>query len=50
VTAIVGRTGAGKSTLVDALCRLIQVPAGTVFVDGRDVTDVPLASLRAQIG
>ena len=50
VTAIVGRTGAGKSTLVDALCRLTQVPPGTVFVDGRDVTDLPLASVRAQIG
>ncbi len=50
VTAIVGRTGAGKSTLVDALCRLIQVPEGTVFIDGRDVTTLPLASLRDQIG
>jgi ATP-binding cassette subfamily B protein len=50
VTAIVGRTGAGKSTLVDALCRMIQVPAGTIFVDGRDVTTIPLASLRAQLG
>ena len=50
VTAIVGRTGSGKSTLVDALCRLTQVPVGTIFVDGRDVTDLPLASLRAQIG
>ena len=50
VTAIVGRTGSGKSTLVDALCRLIDVPAGTIFLDGRDVTTLPLASLRAQIG
>jgi ATP-binding cassette subfamily B multidrug efflux pump len=50
ITAIVGRTGAGKSTLVDAMCRLIAVPPGTVFIDGRDVTTVPLASLRAQIG
>ncbi len=50
VTAIVGRTGAGKSTLVDALCRLIDVPAGTVFIDGRDITTVPLASARQQIG
>ena len=50
ITAIVGRTGSGKSTLVDALCRLIQVPHGTVFVDGRDVTTLPLASVRAQIG
>jgi ATP-binding cassette, subfamily B, multidrug efflux pump len=50
VTAVVGRTGSGKSTLVDALCRLIDVPAGTIFIDGRDVTTLPLASLRAQIG
>ncbi len=50
ITAIVGRTGAGKSTLVDALCRLIQVPAGTIFIDGRDVTTLPLDSLRAQVG
>ncbi|MCX5744291.1 MAG: ABC transporter ATP-binding protein, partial [Proteobacteria bacterium] len=50
VTAVVGRTGAGKSTLVDAMCRLIQVPAGTVFLDGHDVTTLPLASARAQIG
>ena len=50
VTAVVGRTGAGKSTLVDALCRLIDVPVGTIFMDGRDVTTVPLASLRAQLG
>ena len=50
ITAIVGRTGAGKSTLVEALCRMIAVPAGTVFIDGRDVTTMPLASLRAQIG
>jgi ATP-binding cassette subfamily B multidrug efflux pump len=50
ITAIVGRTGSGKSTLVDALCRLIQVPEGTVFVDGRDVTTLPLDTLRTQIG
>lgn len=50
VNAIVGRTGAGKSTLVEAMCRLIAVPDGTVLIDGRDVTTVPLASLRSQIG
>jgi ATP-binding cassette subfamily B protein len=50
ITAVVGRTGSGKSTLVDALCRLIDVPAGTIFIDGRDITELPLASLRAQIG
>jgi ATP-binding cassette, subfamily B, multidrug efflux pump len=50
VTAIVGRTGAGKSTLVEALCRLIPIPAGTITLDGRDITTLPLDSLRAQIG
>ncbi|HEX4450172.1 MAG TPA: ABC transporter ATP-binding protein [Kofleriaceae bacterium] len=50
VTAIVGRTGAGKSTLVEALCRLIPVPVGSITIDGRDITTLPLSSLRAQIG
>src|SRR3569623_1424335 len=50
VTAIVGRTGAGKSTLGEAMTRLIAVPEGTVFIDGRDVTTIPLANLRAQVG
>ena len=50
VTAIVGRTGSGKSTLVDAMCRMIEVPASTIFIDGRDVTTIPLSSLRAQLG
>jgi ATP-binding cassette subfamily B protein len=50
ITAIVGRTGSGKSTLVEALCRLIAVPAGSIFLDGRDVTTIPLASLRRQLG
>lgn len=50
VTAVVGRTGAGKSTLVDALTRLIDVPTGSIFCDGRDFTTIPMASLRQQIG
>ena len=50
VTAIVGRTGSGKSTLVDCLTRLIDVPAGTVFLDGRDINCVPLATLRGAVG
>ncbi|HET9624380.1 MAG TPA: ABC transporter ATP-binding protein [Kofleriaceae bacterium] len=50
VTAIVGRTGSGKSTLVEALCRLIAVPSGAVFIDGRDITQIPLASLRRTVG
>ncbi len=50
VTAIVGRTGSGKSTLVEALCRIIPVPAGAIFIDDRDITQIPLASLRKQLG
>ena len=50
VTAVVGRTGGGKSTLVEALCRLVQVPADAIFIDGKDITTIPLASLRAQLG
>jgi ATP-binding cassette subfamily B protein len=50
ITAVVGRTGSGKSTLVEALCRLVAVPEGAIFVDGRDVTTIPLQSLRAQLG
>jgi ATP-binding cassette subfamily B protein len=49
-TAIVGRTGAGKSTLVEAVCRLIDIPAGAVFLDGRDVTSLTLMDLRRAIG
>ncbi len=48
--AIVGATGAGKSTLVNMLPRLANPPRGTVFIDGRDVRDIPLAELRSAIG
>jgi ATP-binding cassette subfamily B protein len=50
MTAIVGKTGAGKSLLCETLPRLLEIPAGTVFLDGRDVTELPLASLRRAIG
>lgn len=50
VTAIVGRTGSGKSLLIEAIPRLIDVPPGTVFLDGIDIVDVPLADLRAAVG
>jgi ATP-binding cassette subfamily B protein len=48
--ALVGHTGAGKSTLVHLLCRLYDPPPGTVFVDGRDIVQYQVASLRRQIG
>ena len=44
---IVGRTGAGKTTLVDLLLRTYNVPDGTVFADGRDVNEIPIRDLRA---
>lgn len=50
VTALVGRTGAGKSVLVETLPRLIETPPGHIFLDGRDITTLPLASLRRAIG
>ena len=46
--AVVGPTGAGKSTLVSLVARLFDAPAGTVLVDGHDVRDLPLAVLRGK--
>src|SRR6266850_7116596 len=50
VVALVGPSGAGKSTLVNLLSRFYDVTQGTVLIDGHDVRDVTLASLRRQIG
>jgi ATP-binding cassette, subfamily B, bacterial MsbA len=50
VVAIVGSSGAGKSTLVHLLPRFFDLTSGSLLIDGRDVRDVTLASLRAQIG
>jgi len=46
---IIGPTGSGKSTLLALLVRLYDPPRGTVFLDGRDVLDLPLAGLRAAV-
>ncbi len=48
--ALVGPTGSGKSTLISLLARLQDPPPGTVFIDGRDVRQIPLAVLRGAIG
>ena len=48
--AFVGGTGSGKSTLISLLPRLHEPPPGTVFLDGVDVRQIPLATLRGAIG
>ena len=50
VVAVVGSSGAGKSTLVHLIPRFFDVTAGRLLIDGRDVRDTTLSSLRSQIG
>jgi ATP-binding cassette subfamily B protein len=48
--SLVGRVGSGKSTLLHAIPRLFHIPGGTLFIDGMDVLDIPLKTLREGIG
>lgn len=48
--AIVGRTGSGKTTLVNLIPRLYDPTEGTVLIDGKDVRTIPLETLRSNIG
>src|SRR6185295_11158729 len=48
--AFVGRTGSGKSTIVNLISRVVEAPEGTVLVDGVSVRDYPLEQLRSSIG
>jgi ATP-binding cassette subfamily B multidrug efflux pump len=50
VTAVVGSTGSGKSTLVNLIPRLQDVTGGTLALDGRDVRDMPQSELRSHLG
>jgi ATP-binding cassette, subfamily B, bacterial MsbA len=50
VVALVGQSGAGKTTLANLVPRFYDVTAGAVLIDGKDVRDLQLASLRAKIG
>jgi len=47
---IIGATGSGKSTLIKLIMRFYDAGEGTVFVDGRDVRDIPLPELRSKFG
>ena len=48
--AIIGRTGSGKSTIANLICRLYDTDSGSVEIDGKDIRDVNLNSLRRGIG
>lgn len=50
VLAVVGSSGAGKSTLVHLVPRFFDISSGSLTIDGHEVCDVTLASLRSQIG
>ncbi len=50
MVAIVGLSGAGKTTLVNLIPRFYDVTGGAILIDGVDIRDVTIASLRAQIG
>ena len=47
--AIVGSTGAGKSTIINLLGRFYEIDSGTIKIDGIDISDVQVASLRSEI-
>lgn len=50
IITLVGPSGSGKSTIIRLLMRLYEAPAGKVLINGQDVRDVTLQSLREQIG
>ncbi|GLI10460.1 putative ABC transporter ATP-binding protein YknV [Paenibacillus tyrfis] len=48
--ALVGHTGSGKSTIINLLCRFYDITGGSIVIDGHDIRDVTIQSLRSQIG
>ncbi|SFE63878.1 ATP-binding cassette, subfamily B [Paenibacillus algorifonticola] len=48
--ALVGHTGSGKSTIINLLCRFYDPVSGSVRIDGKDIRDVTIESLRSQVG
>ncbi|HTA26369.1 MAG TPA: ABC transporter ATP-binding protein [Bacteroidia bacterium] len=47
---IVGRTGSGKSTVAQLICRLYDTTSGIIWVDGKNIRRIPLSSLRSKVG
>ncbi|MEJ8306224.1 ABC transporter ATP-binding protein [Saccharibacillus sacchari] len=50
VTALIGGTGSGKSTLVNLIPRFYDVSSGSIFVDGADIRELPQEALRLKVG
>lgn len=48
--ALIGPTGAGKTTIVNLLTRFYEIDAGTICIEGKDIREIPKASLRRQLG
>ena len=48
--ALVGPTGSGKTTLIRLLCRLYEPQKGKIYIDGTNIQNIPLRSLRSQLG
>ncbi|MCU6795769.1 ABC transporter ATP-binding protein/permease [Paenibacillus sp. WQ 127069] len=48
--ALVGHTGSGKSTIINLLCRFYDSTGGSITIDGHDIRDVTVSSLRSQVG
>ena len=48
--ALVGPTGSGKTTLIRLLCRLYEPQKGNIFIDGLNIKNIPIQSLRKQLG
>jgi len=48
--ALVGPTGSGKTTLIRLLCRLYEPQKGNIYIDGENIKNIPLDSLRKQLG
>jgi len=48
--ALVGPTGSGKTTLIRLLCRLYEPQAGNIYIDGQNIKNIPIHSLRRKLG